>query len=188
MGHTVEFDFISEEGLRCVGLALTRGHRCGYVAIPEGHVLYGVRYDDTLPEAVAFVTEKLMKGEDISHRGVIPVVTAALSGNMNRLDVVIDVHGSLTFSEPSDETNYPAPSTEKVWWFGFDYEHSGDGKDFSIMDARTRELYESSPFLFFEGTVRSKEYVEQQCKLLARQLWYIGQMVAQSALPTGKED
>lgn len=187
MGHTVEFDFISKEGLRCVGLALTRGHRCGYVAVPEGHVLYGVRYDDTLPEAVAFVTEELMKDADISHRGVMPWVTAALSGNINRLDVVIDVHGSLTFSEPSDEHNYPAPSTEKVWWFGFNCSHAGDGKDFSIVDERTREMYESSQFLFSEGTIRSTEYVKQHCRLLARQLWYIGQMVAQSALPTGKD-
>lgn len=186
MGHTVEFDFISKEGLRCVGLALTRGHRCGYVAVPEGHVLYGVRYDDTLPEAMAFVTEELMKDADISHRGVMPMVTAALSGNINRLDVVIDVHGSLTFSEPSDEHNYPAPSTEKVWWFGFDCEHSGDGKDFSIMDDRTREMYEKY-LAFYAGTIRDKEYVEKHCRLLARQLWYIGQMVSQSALPTGTE-
>jgi hypothetical protein len=185
MGHTIEFDFISDEGLRCVGLALTHGHRCGYAAVPEGHVLYGVRYGDTLPDAVAFVTEELLQGADISHRGVMPMFIAALSGNINRLDVVIDVHGSLTFSKPSDEHNYPAPSTEKVWWFGFDCGHSGDGKDFSIMDDSTREMYESRPFLFSEGPIRSAEYVKQHCRLLARQLWYIGQMVAQSALPAG---
>ena len=186
MGHTIEFDFISKEGLRCVGLALTYGHRCGYVAIPEGHVLYGVRYVDTLPEAVTFVTEELMKGEDISHRGVIPVFIAALSGNMNRLDVVIDVHGSLTYSK-GGEVSYPVPSTEKVWWFGFDCAHSGDGLDFSIMDKQVKDAYSAGYRFYSEGPVRSKEYVEQQCKLLARQLWYIGQMVAQSALPTGKE-
>lgn len=185
MGHTVEFDFISDEGLRCVGLALTHGHRCGYVAVPEGHVLFGVRYGDTLPEAVAFVTEEIMRRADISYRGVMPVFIVALSGNTNRLDVVIDVHGSLTYSE-SGEGNYPAPSTEKVWWFGFDCGHSGDGKDFSIMDDRTREMYEK--YLgFYEGPIRSKEYVEKHCRLLARQLWYIGQMVSQSALPTGTE-
>lgn len=186
MGHTIEFDFISKEGLRCVGLALTRGHRCGYVAVPEGHVLYGVQYEDTLPEAVAFVTEEIMRGAEMSHRGIYPVLLAAMSGNVNRLDVVIDVHGSLTYSE-SGEGDYPAPSTEKVWWFGFDCEHSGDCKDFSIMDDRTREMYESGPFRFSEGTIRSTEYVKQHCRLLARQLWYIGQMVAQTALPAGKE-
>ena len=187
MGHTVEFDFISKEGLRCVGLALTHGHRCGYVAVPEGHVLYGVRYGDTLPEAVAFVTEELAKGEDISHRVVIPVFIAALSGNMNRLDVVIDVHGSLTYSE-SGEGNYPAPSTEKVWWFGFDCGHYGDGKDFSIMDDSTREMCNEGFRYIFEGPIRSKEYVEKHCRLLARQLWYINSMVGQRALPMGKEN
>lgn len=186
MGHTIEFDFISKEGLRCVGLAITQGHRCGYVAVPEGHVLYGVDYSDNLPEAVSFVTEEILRNEDISHRGAIPVFTAALSGNLNRLDVVIDVHGSLTYSGSGAE-NYPAPSTEKVWWFGFDCGHSGDGKDFSIMDDRTREMYESHLRWFYDGPVRDTEYVAQHCKLLARQLWYIGQMVSQTALPIGKE-
>ena len=186
MGHTVEFDFISKEGLRCVGLALTHGHRCGYVAVPEGHVLYGVNYGDNLPEAVAFVTAEIMQNADISHRGVFPVFIAALSGNINRLDVVIDVHGSLTYSE-SGVGNYPVPSTEKVWWFGFDCAHSGDGKDFSIMDEHTKEIYNTGFRYYTEGPIRSKKFVEQQCELLARQLWYIGQMVMQSALPAGKE-
>ena len=186
MGHTVEFDFISEEGLRCVGLATTHGHRCGYVAVPEGHVLYGVEYSQNLPDAVAFVTEEMIQGAELSHRGAIPFFCAAMTGEVNRLDIVIDVHGSLTYSR-GGEGGYPAPSTEKVWWFGFDCGHSGDGKDFSIMDERTREMYESRPFLFSEGPIRSAEYVKHHCRLLARQLWYIGQMVAQSALPAGKE-
>ena len=187
MGHTVEFDFISEEGLRCVGLALTHGHRCGYVAIPEGHVLYGIEYHATLPDAIAFVTEEIMQYADISNRGVMPVFFAALTGNVNRLDVVIDVHGSLTYSA-GGELNYPAPSTEKVWWFGFDCGHSGDGKDFSIMDDSTRKMYNEGFRYYSEGIIRGKNYVEKHCRLLARQLWYIGQMVGQSALPMGKEE
>jgi hypothetical protein len=101
---------------------------------------------------------------------------------------VIDVHGSLTFSESSDETNYPAPSTEKVWWFGFDCGHSGDGKDFSIMDDHTREMYERHLQGFYDGPIRDTNYVAQHCSLLARQLWYIGQMVSQSALPAVKDE
>ena len=187
MGHTVEFDFISKEGLRCVGLALTHGHRCGYVGVPRGHVLYGVECNQNLPDAVAFVTEEIFQDAELSYRGAIPVFCAAMTGNVNRLDVVIDVHGSLTYSE-SGEGNYPAPSTEKVWWFGFDCGHYGDGKDFSIMDDHAREMYSGCFRYYSEGPVRSKEYVEKHCRLLARQLWYINSMVGQSALPAGKED
>ena len=55
------------------------------------------------------------------------------------------------------------------------------------MDNQTKDAYSAGYRFHSEGPVRSKEYVEQQCKLLARQLWYIGQMVAQTALPAGKE-
>ncbi|MDY0301492.1 MAG: hypothetical protein RBQ99_07915 [Trichlorobacter sp.] len=186
MGHTVEFDFISEEGLRCVGLALTHGHRCGYVGVPRGHVLYGIEYSATLPDAVSFVTEEIMENADLSHRGSIPVFYAALTGEMNRLDVVVDVHGSLTYSDGGEGTLYPVPDNA-LWWFGFGCAHAGDGKDFSIMDEKTKEMYSSGFRYYSEGLIRSKEYVMQHCKLLARQLWYINSMVWQSALPEGKE-
>ena len=184
MGHTVEFDFISEEGLRCVGLALTHGHRCGYVGVPRGHVLYGVEYNETLPDAISFVTDEIMENAEIGSRGAIPVFFAAFSNRMNRLDVVIDVHGSLTYSDRSEL--YPIPDNA-LWWFGFDCAHAGDGKDFSIMDEETKEMCNSGFRYYSEGTVRSKEFVMQHCKLLARQLWYINSMVGQSALPTLEE-
>jgi hypothetical protein len=75
-----------------------------------------------------------------------------------------------------------------VWWFGFDCGHSGDGKDFSIMDDHTREMYERHLQGFYDGPIRDTNYVAQHCSLLARQLWYIGQMVSQSALPAVKDE
>jgi hypothetical protein len=186
MGHTIEFDFISKEGLRCVGLALTHGHRCGYVGVPRGHVLYGIEYSATLPDAVSFVTEEIMENADLSHRGSIPVFCAALTGEMNRLDVVIDVHGSLTYSDGGEGTLYPVPENA-LWWFGFDCAHAGDGKDFSIMDEETKEMCNSGFRYYSAGLIRSKEFVMQHCKLLARQLWYVNSMVGQSALPSLEE-
>jgi len=41
----VESDF-TYEGLRCVVIFGSIGHRCGYVGVPVGHELYGVEYDD----------------------------------------------------------------------------------------------------------------------------------------------
>lgn len=187
MAYIVENDFISVEGLRCVGIAITdMGHRCGYVGVPKGHVLYGIKYSENLPDAVSFVTEEIMENAEIGSRGAIPVFFSAFSGNSNRLDVVIDVHGSLTYSDGGEGAKYPVPDTD-LWWFGFYCAHCGDGKDFSIMDDRTREMYNEGFRYISEGPIRSKEYVEKHCRLLARQLWYINSMVGQRALSVGKE-
>jgi hypothetical protein len=106
-----------------------------------------------------------------------------LSGNNRRLDVVIDVHGSLTYSGKSD--GYPVSTDADVWWFGFDCGHSGDGKDFSLMEERAKDFYREWGH-YSDGPIRTKDYVESHCRLLSRQLWYINSMVAQSALPAGE--
>jgi len=43
--YKVEKDFIVD-GFRCVILGIYMGHRCGYIAIPKGHKLYGKDYDE----------------------------------------------------------------------------------------------------------------------------------------------
>jgi hypothetical protein len=186
--HFVEMDFVSDEGLRCVGLALHRGHRCGYVGVPRGHVLYGIEYSATLPEAVSFVTSEIMENAELSYRGVIPLFVAALTGVANRLDCVIDVHGSLTYSGSS--ADYPIEGHDNLWWFGFDCAHSGDGKDESIMTEKyltfEREMQSRFGRISIYETPRSAEYVKRHLKMLARQLWYINSMVGQSMLPAGR--
>jgi hypothetical protein len=183
MAYFLESDFTSPEGYRCVVLALDHGHRCGYVAIPRGHVLFGIEHGDDLPDHIAFITDTIMEDADVSHRGPMAVFMAALTGNTRRLDIVIDVHGSLTYSAGKD--NYPVLTDADVWWFGFDCAHSGDGKDFSIMSNQAKDSYNRF-YLHSEGIVRTKDYVESHCRLLSRQLWYINSMVAQSALPEGE--
>lgn len=42
--YKVEKDFTIDE-YRCVIVGQSLGHRCGYVGIPKGHVLYGKDYD-----------------------------------------------------------------------------------------------------------------------------------------------
>lgn len=44
MAFNVEKDWTTEAGLRAVVIMTDRGHRCGYVAIPKEHRLYGVDY------------------------------------------------------------------------------------------------------------------------------------------------
>lgn len=43
--YIVEKDFIVD-GYRCVIIGQKHGHRCGYIEIPEGHLLYEKPYDD----------------------------------------------------------------------------------------------------------------------------------------------
>jgi hypothetical protein len=183
MSHVLESDFISKEGYRCIVLGVSHGHRCGYVAVPRGHVLYGIEYSEELPEHVATLTQELLRDTEIGHRGVMPIFLAAMGGSTSRLDVVIDVHGSLTFSAPVGE--YPVPTDTDVWWFGFDCGHSGDGKDFSLMDERIKEFYRDWGY-YSNGPIRTTDYVESHCRLLSRQLWYINQMAAQLTLPEGE--
>lgn len=45
MNYKVEKDFIVE-GFRCVIIGNYMGHRCGYVEIPKGHILYEKHYAD----------------------------------------------------------------------------------------------------------------------------------------------
>lgn len=183
MANILESDFISKEGYRCVVLGVSHGHRCGYVAIPRGHALYGIDYMSELPEHIAILAQELLRDTKIGHRGVIPVFLAAMGGSASRLNVVIDVHGSLTFSEPAGD--YPVPTDADVWWFGFDCGHSGDGKDFSLMSDDAKRVYQEWPS-YCSGPVRTADYVESHCRLLSRQLWYINQMAAQRALPEGE--
>ncbi|TAA11265.1 hypothetical protein EA658_16510 [Pseudoxanthomonas winnipegensis] len=47
---TIERDWITTAGLRAVVYFVDdMGHRCGYVAVPEGHPLFGVGYDEAKP-------------------------------------------------------------------------------------------------------------------------------------------
>ena len=43
--YSVEKDFVVD-GFRCVVVGIYMGHRCGYIAIPKGHKLYGKDYDE----------------------------------------------------------------------------------------------------------------------------------------------
>ena len=152
--HTVEKEF-EHNGYRCVVIMTEMGHRCGYVAVPEGHALFGVDYSENI------FPSTLIENEPIGDRGIIPMLCSA--GDMISLDVLIDVHGSITFSRGSHygvpdrsldflkieaeqetpgslyarelertienkgkPTDYPVPSQTPVWWFGFDCAHAGD--------------------------------------------------------------
>ena len=66
-------------------------------------------------------------------------------------DVDVNVHGGLTFGIKDFADG---EIIKGFWWFGFDCGHTGD-----LM-----------PYLWTDGVYRTKEYVKNECKELARQL------------------
>lgn len=148
MSYVVERDWITKAGLRAVcTMNETMGHRCGYVAIPPSHPLYGKSY----AEECDCLTEgsKDVANGPIGKRGHLPVFCASVTGKLNSPDIFFDVHGSLTYSGGSGE--YPIVASD-LWWFGFDCGHHGDASKHS------------------PGVARTQEYVVDECESLATQL------------------
>lgn len=170
--HTVERDWRAH-GLRCVVLAIDMGHRCGYVGVPESHPLFGVAYNES-HKSTAGLWAKAQDGP-IGRRGIVPVFCSIHSEeDLPSLDVIFDVHGSLTYSRGS--IDYPV-NTNGLWWFGFDCAHHLDGKDPTIMSDSFRKIH-SRYTPFSDGIVRDTAYVVRECERLAEQLATVNDMKA----------
>lgn len=133
-----------ETGLPCLIVRGPVGALCGYVGVAEGHPWHGHEYSKPLRPAEA--------GED--------------EWMVDSPESRIRVHGGLTFSafcrESDDESkgicHRPAPGEpDHVWWFGFDCAHCDDHSP----------LMKS---LYGDDIYRNVEYVQEQCRELARQL------------------
>jgi hypothetical protein len=74
----------------------------------------------------------------------------------------LEVHGGITY-----EGNLQ--SSTNFYYYGFDCAHSGDAKDVSIMTDEYKKLLGLFRDLN-DGTVKTKEYVELECRKLADQL------------------
>lgn len=159
MSYTVERDWVTASGLRavCIICDLERGphHRCGYVGVPADHPLFGKGYSEQLPA----ITQEQANTSVIGNKSPLLLLTAGVGadaeGEVRRsLDVVIDVHGGLTYGAGNGKYPVEAP----LWWFGFDCSHAGDG--------------EITPDLRWPNhdPVRSLCYVEKECERLAAQL------------------
>ncbi len=77
-------------------------------------------------------------------------------------DVLVDVHGGLTYSDHCHGRICHVPEPGKpdhVWWLGFDCSHSGDLEPFSLARGWSDG-----------GRYRNVSYVKGECASLARQL------------------
>jgi len=178
MPYSIESAFYHNE-LICIVIMTDMGHRCGYVGLKKDHPLFGVHYSQDIrsPELL-----QELQNSKIGKRGIIPLF--CWDGESTSPELLFDVHGGITYSSSG---NYPMPSYERIWWFGFDCAHSEDGKDWA---ARKRMLrpkdyerlwdVESRFPLLSQGTIRSKEYVERECKNLAQQLSCVGDLLKET--------
>lgn len=141
VGPYLESRFVYK-GFPCVVLFQPLCHRCGYVGLPKGHPLYNVDY----------------------------------------AEIDIDCHGGLTYA--SDElSGVDIPDT---WWIGFDCAHAGDRQDLEtgklyfkddperlktieILE-RTEEKFDKRYPNAPKESIRTKEYVENECKKIVDQL------------------
>jgi len=140
--YGVEFDE-TIEGLRCVGILTFLGHRCGYVGVDKTHPFYNLNYYDQIPKEFLYLYEET-KEKPIGKGGIINLY--CLDSDNPEIGLLFDVHGGITFSG-SSEKGYPVETQEPLWFFGFDCNHYGDDED-----------------------PKSKEYVRNECKGLAKQL------------------
>lgn len=169
--YKVESDF-TYKGYRCVVIFGDMGYRCGYVGVPVGHELYKKKSTDYLD-----IPKSELDGEEIGNRGIIPIFFAAFDDDDRiRMDVYFNVHGGLTYSGDNNGT-YPVESN--LWWLGFDCGHYMDGKDLELMekywgdDPNIQRKIEIEKEYYMIGNnypVRSKEYVENECKSLVDQI------------------
>lgn len=168
--YVVESDFMYK-GFRCVGIFGDMGHRCGYVGIPKSHPLYGKNYSDTLKAKARDV-----EGEPIGKRGIMSLFAFPKDpDDAIQMDVYFNVHGSLTYAGGGEQSTYPVESD--LWWLGFDCGHAGDRVDIEALKKyfgdteRVKRNLEIGGYLLLDGdVVRTKDYVQEQCKDLADQI------------------
>lgn len=128
--------------------------RCGYVGVSKEHPFYGLMYHTP----TKLIKPRWILRQRVGKRSPLSLLCSTIGtseGEVARtLELLIDVHGSLTFSG-----KLPERPDDEYWWFGFDCAHSDD--DY---------------FLDPEGSVpagpsaRDLDYVVEECERLAEQL------------------
>jgi hypothetical protein len=157
MSKEPPFELFKSSDLYCCIKRTYAGNFNGYVAVPEGHIFYEKKYSDKVfvedPDATVF---------NGNYIGLLCANANEFEVGIMSLDMAINVHGGLTYSDKTCwgiEDNILGP----LWWFGFDTMHSGDSKPYQT------DIDRKYPFLN-DGEYRTFEYVKQWCISLAQQL------------------
>ena len=90
-------------------------------------MFYGAGYSEPLVQIPRDEVQAIPLGKKGALLAITAGVNAAPGDTLRRsLDVVIDVHGGITYSGGSEQ--YPAPS-DGLWWFGYDTGHCDDSDE-----------------------------------------------------------
>ena len=149
-------------GYPCVIAFLKMGHRCGYVAVPPEHPLYGKTGSD-------YTVMKCADHMDREMTGILPAMIQTLSdAEYFRIDTWFQVHGGITYAD--NGLGYLSPTDGIRWWFGFDCAHAGDSRD----EEGIRKYFDAVQLTLLpyddEGIVRDLDYVIGETVNLAKQL------------------
>lgn len=151
--YEVEKQWVTQSGLLAVVIRASGRHRCGYVGVEEGHVAFEKGYAEPLD----CISQAAVDKTELGSKSPIIWLTASLDGDEDEtrarrsLDILLNVHGGLTFSGPSGDgkSDYPVATSVPVWWFGYDCAHYNDRPEIGG---------------------QSLEYCVNQCESLAAQL------------------
>ena len=146
-------------GFKCVVIMGSMGHRCGYVGVHSGHILYRQESNKDCPALLSYLKKLIDNNEEVGKRGVIPLF--CYTEGEAKPNVVFNVHGGLTYS--GEDPKYPVESSD-IWWFGYDCGHAGDGIDLSVLKLEVRKIYAG-----MDGVVRRLDYCVEECENLAKQ-------------------
>lgn len=149
-------------GYGCLMLRTPLLSWCGYVAVPAEHPWHGLQHnarvtplpersipDGIVPNVFGVFLEALSDAPD---DGLLP------------LDLVIAVHGGITWSAPRCELRgQSADRTE--WLFGFDCGHAGD-----LVPGVAALLLPPNSNVFADSVYRDRDYVFGETSRLAAQL------------------
>jgi len=143
-----------ETGLACLIVRSPGSYGlCGYVGVSEGHPWFKTGYSQCP------LGDKCTDSDDFFCN--------------HRPDAIIDIHGGLTFSDACDDggriCHIQEEGDPEVKWFGFDCAHSGDYSPSSSILKNPDGTEMFSIRLEWE-TYKPVAFVEEQCKLLAKQL------------------
>jgi hypothetical protein len=152
------------------------GHLCGYVRLDAGHPLHGVRYSDSVPDAFMQDLEGMMH-QPIGHRSFFDVFIASIdhsAGERHRVALLIDVHGSVTFSGgPDDEDGHGVFLPPGFWW-GFaamGYQDLAPGmRAMGLWMRANSPGMAGLPLVDEDNIYRTLPYMREQCESMARQL------------------
>jgi len=151
------------------------GNWCGYVGVPHGHPLHGLKYSEASPHLQSLLDKRM--NEPMGENPSVAVMLGVLSGKMDASpDQVLDVHGGITYSNLAHrrigekDVDGVFNGSDHRWYFGFDCGHCDDFAP--AMVAELNKLMPDHRLAEFHNqqTYRNAEYVMGECRKLAEQL------------------